>query len=391
MGAGPGGEDVEFELEYSQERVRIEDGRPDLAAGRVSLERTGCVLIRHHTALTTADFYSSVERIRTVYYEEMCRLVQEATGAQTVIAMTHQVRNESKALELLGGDKTKIPRYKTNAPDVPAIDGYAVHAHADFSDKTAARTAREQLYRITPAASRKAHARGRYVMINAWRNISESEPIRNHHLAMLDGSTLCLEDIVLVDMYYDTFSSECVQVTHRSSARHRWLYFPDMRQEEVLLFKQYDSDRGRAVRYAVHCAFEDPAAPAAAAPRQSIEVRVLCFFPDGGGDAGGPGEGGGLLAPGSFPPAAEVGRALLGQLASPELWPEDMRRWLRAGLARDAPAAAAELMALMVAWNADPENPQGLIAGAPEELREAVLAWLRASDFEGRLRANFAG
>lgn len=379
----------EAELEYSQETVVIHDARPHLAAGRISLASTGSELIPHETALETADFYSNVEAIRTTYYKEVCRAVQAATGAETVVAIHHQVRNEPKAVELVGGDVNNLPRYKTNAPTVPQVDGYAVNAHVDFSAMTAARTAREQLYRVS-APDRARYVRGRYMLVSAWRNISDRQPIQNNHLAVIDGSTLAPEDIVLVDMQYENFRTECAQVAHTASQRHRWLYYPEMRKEELLLFTQYDSDPKKFAPVAVHCSFTDPLAPVGALPRESIEVRTVAFFPSTS-DVAGDAYYGGLLALSAFPPAAEIAQRLCGQLEFPELWPPDMRQWLRDAISQDVYAidAAETVMNLMVDQNADPENPEVLMAGAPAELRRDVLRALRDSNFQERLRTNF--
>ena len=51
-----------------------------------------------------------------------------------------------------------------------------------------------------------------------------------------------------------------------------------LRPEEVLVFKLCDTDRER-VQWTAHTAFDDPASPPDAAPRRSIELRTLAFFP----------------------------------------------------------------------------------------------------------------
>ena len=57
-----------------------------------------------------------------------------------------------------------------------------------------------------------------------------------------------------------------------------WSYFPAMTRDEVLLIKTFDSrDDGRA-RFTPHGSFADPATPAGAPPRESIETRILALF-----------------------------------------------------------------------------------------------------------------
>jgi hypothetical protein len=52
-----------------------------------------------------------------------------------------------------------------------------------------------------------------------------------------------------------------------------------LERNEAVLLKCYDSkDDGRA-RFTAHTSFDDPNSPPKAAPRESIEVRALVFWP----------------------------------------------------------------------------------------------------------------
>ena len=53
-----------------------------------------------------------------------------------------------------------------------------------------------------------------------------------------------------------------------------------MQKDELLIFKQYDSDTNARARYFFHTAFNDPTMPADAPARQSIEVRAVALFSD---------------------------------------------------------------------------------------------------------------
>ncbi len=48
--------------------------------------------------------------------------------------------------------------------------------------------------------------------------------------------------------------------------------------DEALLIKTFDSETDGRARFTIHSSFEDPDAPADAAPRESIETRCLLFF-----------------------------------------------------------------------------------------------------------------
>ena len=59
---------------------------------------------------------------------------------------------------------------------------------------------------------------------------------------------------------------------------HRWLYFPNMEQHEVMLIKCYDSAADGRARFTCHAAFDDPSSAPDAAERESVEVRTLAFW-----------------------------------------------------------------------------------------------------------------
>ena len=53
-----------------------------------------------------------------------------------------------------------------------------------------------------------------------------------------------------------------------------------MQMDEVLLFKQFDSDTALPGRMSFHTAFVDPTVRPDAPERHSIECRAFLFFPD---------------------------------------------------------------------------------------------------------------
>jgi len=63
----------------------------------------------------------------------------------------------------------------------------------------------------------------------------------------------------------------------RYNPLHRWFYVPEMRADEAILIKCYDSAQDGRARFTAHSAFEDPTAPADLLPRESIELRTLIF------------------------------------------------------------------------------------------------------------------
>eukprot|EP00908_Phaeocystis_cordata_P009549 Transcript_20329.p2 GENE.Transcript_20329~~Transcript_20329.p2 ORF type:complete len:83 (-),score=42.09 Transcript_20329:8-256(-) len=79
-------------------------------------------------------------------------------------------------------------------------------------------------------------------------------------------------------MYYPITMGEAVafNYTLRHSDAHRWLYYPDMSRDELLLFKAFGSAEREGERPFVlfHSAFDLPDAQEHA-PRASLEVRCV--------------------------------------------------------------------------------------------------------------------
>ncbi len=233
---------------YEPRKVAIRDGRPILRA--LSLDKQGFALRGHATKV--ADFYDDAE-VRRVYYPEIDRLVRDATGASKVLIFDHTLRNTAP--------ERQIGR---------RIKDAAASVHNDYTEKSAPRRVRDLL----DPAEAEARLKRRYVEINVWRPIAG--PVQAWPLAVCDASSVDPHDLVASERRYPDRVGETYAVTY--NPRHRWFYFPRMQRDEVLLIKCFDSATDGRARLAVHTAFEDPATPAGAPPRESIEVRTFAFF-----------------------------------------------------------------------------------------------------------------
>jgi hypothetical protein len=231
---------------YGTFRVRVRDARP-IARG-LSLDREGFVLVRHDTKVR--DFYDEDE-VRGVYYAEVERLVKEATGAAKIVVFDHTIRVAERAVER--GLRTPVQI-----------------VHNDYTEKSGPQRVRDLL----PAAEAEARLRRRFAEYNVWRPIVG--PVRMFPLGLVDAASIAPEDLVIADLVYEDRTGE---IHHgRYNPDHRWFYFPEMRREEAVLIKCYDSATDGRARFSLHSAFEDPTTPAGAPPRESIEVRTFAFF-----------------------------------------------------------------------------------------------------------------
>ncbi len=234
---------------YLAQTVAIRNGRELLS--KFSLDTNGFLLMEHETAVK--DFYDPDE-VKSVYYPEVERLIRRVTGAERVVVFDHIMRNPVLAER---GEKG------ARAP--------AKVVHNDYSMESAPGRVRAHL--SEQEADRLL--KNRFAEINVWRGIRG--PIESSPLALCDARSLDEKDIAPTDLVYRDRVGETLGFLF--NPMQRWYYFPRMRRNEAILLKCYDSkDDGRA-RFTAHTSFEDPNSPPNAAPRESIEVRALVFWP----------------------------------------------------------------------------------------------------------------
>ncbi len=185
------------------------------------------------------------------YYREVESLVRAVTGAPRVLAFDHNLRSAAVAGR---------PRDGVQAP--------VRYAHNDYTERSAPQRVRDLL-----PTEAETLLRRRFAVINVWRPLRG--PVRDAPLAVCAAGTIQPGDLVETDLRYAERTGEVYSM--RFNPRHRWFYFSGMQSDEALLLKCYDSEPGVA-RFTAHTAFDDPTAPAGAAPRESIEVRTLAFF-----------------------------------------------------------------------------------------------------------------
>ncbi len=227
--------------------VTIHDARP--FADAVSLDVEGFAVLVRPSQIR--DFYND-EEVRTVYYPEAERILKDETGADRVFIFDHTVRRRVPGAEDVRG-----------GPRQPAT-----RVHVDHTEKSGPQRVRD----FFPDDAEEL-LRGRVQIINIWRPIRG--PLLDSPLAVCDVRSVTQQDLVASDLIYKDRVGETYGVTFNPA--HRWLYVPEMRVEEILLLKCYDSATDGRARFLPHTAFTDPTTPADASPRESIELRTLVF------------------------------------------------------------------------------------------------------------------
>ncbi|KAL6715290.1 hypothetical protein ACLMJK_007555 [Lecanora helva] len=126
--------------------------------------------------------------------------------------------------------------------------------------------------------------RGRVRMINVWRPING--PIQNWPLAFCDATTNPESSLVPTDRVRGTTTGNTRYVVRTPGAK--WYYQSESCDDEVVLFKCYDTDKSVASfgLDCAHAAFPIPTATEDTPPRESIELRALVFtYPDEAAEA----------------------------------------------------------------------------------------------------------
>jgi hypothetical protein len=227
--------------------MSIQNGR--LFGDRLSLDEQGFVFVTHLTQV--ADFFDD-EQLKSVYYPEVEQLIRRESGAARVVIFDHTLRS---------GDETERETKLIREP--------VLSAHNDYTEWSGPNRVRE----ILPDEADELLKR-RFAIIQVWRAINQ--PIRANPLALADAKSVAMDDLLVAERRYPHRVGQTYRLKYNPN--HRWFYFPEMRRDEALVFKVYDSDTDGRARFTPHTSFADPASPPNAPPRQSIEVRALAFF-----------------------------------------------------------------------------------------------------------------
>jgi|HubBroStandDraft_1064217.scaffolds.fasta_scaffold353877_1 hypothetical protein len=226
--------------------VSIEDARSWRSTPSLDVE--GFRLLPHKSAVRN---FRQTDEVEKTHPAEIKQLLLEITGADDVLVTGRPI--------LRFGERSK---------DSGALDNSrpARFVHIDVSDATA----QSSFKRIESQNSRKV---ARFAQYNVWR--AWSAPPQDVPLAVCDARSIASADLVPADAVFDRggeilFSFEGLLLKH--NPLQRWVYFCNMRDDEVLVFKTNDTDSSRA-HCVAHGAFDDPSCPIDVGPRCSVEMR----------------------------------------------------------------------------------------------------------------------
>ncbi len=252
--ASSAGRDAHFTIDHGVEAhsVEIHDarGRADKdEKDQFGQHASGFDLVRHESKVSN---FLDADQIGRIYEPEIDALLKQLTGASRVFIFDHTAR---------AADPDLREQKQVREP--------ATLVHNDYTAKSGFVCLQEQL-----GEEAEDLAKGRFQIVNVWRPLVD--PVVNWPLVMCDARSIDITDQVDTERRSPTHTGEILLVTHNPS--HRWYYYPQMRPNEVLVFKTYDSESCGHEPNSIHSSVDLPDTPADAAPRESFETRALVFY-----------------------------------------------------------------------------------------------------------------
>ncbi|MCC8943337.1 hypothetical protein H8A99_44790 [Bradyrhizobium sp. Arg68] len=256
-------------ISFVDHEVTIRNARP--IVDELSLDKEGFALIQHKMSCANER---DPEAFKKKYLEEMAPFIKDYFSASRVTIVDYggvilrsiggnffRLESEGAGVEV-GKDAGEAGKH--------SVRNYgAGFAHCDYAPiagpQIAARDSQLQGIEI--------RSYSRLMIIQTWRALSP--PPQDLPLAFCDGSSIPEADLVATPL---TKFGEIISAwIPYYSPSHRWYYFPEMTQHEVVLFKGYDSDAHYKPRSA-HSAFDNRRAYPNAKPRESVETRLYLYY-----------------------------------------------------------------------------------------------------------------
>lgn len=119
------------------------------------------------------------------------------------------------------------------------------------------------------------------IMLGLWKPANMSTPIVDYPLAVMDFSTFDADKICPVfgeieqtSIEEHSYSIKFVSGSLKHAEKQKWYYYPNQTVDEVLVFRQYTSEKNGKPLANPHTSFTEPNFSKIAPSRRSIETRV---------------------------------------------------------------------------------------------------------------------
>ncbi|KAE8416407.1 hypothetical protein BDV36DRAFT_297102 [Aspergillus pseudocaelatus] len=254
--------------------VSIQDVRGQ--EGMFALDIHGFQFIKHVSQHVASFDEASVKKHM---YPEAETILKNITGATRAHVFSHIARTAPYEKVEAMADSAD-PDTKATSVMVPAR-----HVHVDQSESGAFEVLKDNVTALEAERLLKT----RWAIVNIWRPL---KVVPRDPLAVSDARSFHDED--LLEIYgrvpgkqekkdYDaaTKGRGFGMLYGKYAPGQKWYYMSDMKPDEVLLIKCYDSRKdGQTARRTPHTAFVDPRTRDVKEARESVELRCLVFFED---------------------------------------------------------------------------------------------------------------
>ena len=201
------------------------------------------------------DKWEDESLVREKFYPEVVEFLKKTVGAKRVLVFDHTIRTRSNAAKKLTQETNTSQRSPVSL------------VHCDYTAESGPARVRQLLKdEAEDLLSR------RVAFLNVWKPL---RPVEEQPLAMCDVESSPPDDFFKLYLRYRDRTGE--NYVMKANPKHEWVYFPDMKDDKVILLKTYDSDPNRA-RFVGHSAFTDPTSSPDAPYRESCEIRTIAFF-----------------------------------------------------------------------------------------------------------------
>lgn len=235
-------------LVYDWHTVPVLDARA--ISGGPTLQSHGFTAVRHKTQIEVFDHSDAWHQQFALEVEQ---IVKTLTGATEVVVPDYGVSIRSTVLS--------------------GSQGPAHFCHNDYTPGSAAR----HIASLDPAKAERRLSK-RFAAYNLWRLVSP--PPQNQPLALCDSRSVAVGDFIPGEARYGSGEQMGVWgeiACFRYNASHRWHYYSDLDNDQILIWSGYDSDP-RFPSIVPHTAIINPDCPPSAPARTNAECRCYAFF-----------------------------------------------------------------------------------------------------------------
>lgn len=246
--------------------VDVRNGR---TADLPGWQACGFELVSHPSTVTD---WADDDQVAALHYPEIEALAKEMTGADHALVSSHIKRNPDSA-----------NRHHQLSP-IKIVHSDFAEGHAGIVRRsyTGQREGGERALERNGITSDDVERARRLVILQFWRNVGP--PKMDYPLAFCDARTIEPQDARAfpVTNYAGSGADfEAIGILPPTPAgRHGWYAFPQLRDDEAVAFRTYDTELVDAgeIFFTPHTAIRDPEVEEGKPARSSIELRATCLF-----------------------------------------------------------------------------------------------------------------